>query len=265
MGGNSRERLGWKEEFHSLGVELERDYGLSPVASRALLRRIEEFVDEHVLSRPEARGPGQVCYFAVAVGERAGKPIRYCQTIPARLTVYHESDAEVLHELGSPALRRVRLQRMSAEAFRQGGVLSHEDLALLLSVDLSTVRRAVKECAEQGNRPVTRGVIEDIGPGRSHKEQVIALYFRGMLAEHIAARTGHRLGSVERYLSDFARVVHLKGQGLKAAVIERITGLSPKIVRSYLSLAGAYDKAEHRGVMDRLVSRFGPLEEVGDE
>ena len=210
MGGKPEDRLRWKEPLHSLGVEFERDYGLSAIASRALVRRIGEVLEEHISWESETRNHWQIIYPAVAVGERAGKPIRYCQTLQVTLTLVHPSDAEVLHGLGSPALRRVRLARLCAESYRQGAVLSHEDLSLLLAVDLSTVGRLMARCAEENSRPPSRGLIQDIGPTVSHKGQVIQQYFRGQTPGRIAARTGHSLGSVERYLADFGRVVALQ-------------------------------------------------------
>lgn len=260
MGGKAESRLGWKEPLHSLEVELERDYGLSAIASRALVQRIGEFHETYLSGQPETRGQGQVSYPAVAVGEPAGKPIRYCLTVPASLTVIHPSDAEVLHTMGSPALRRIRLMRLCSEAYRQGAVLSHEDLSLFLAVDISTVSRLVKQCAESGERPLTRGLIQDIGPTVSHKELVIRQYFRGMLPGQIAARTGHSMGSVERYLADFGRVVALNNSRLAPELISRITGLSARMVTNYLALACEYDRPEHQCVLERLLLRFGPLE-----
>jgi hypothetical protein len=48
MGGRPEERLQRKEAPHSLEIELERDFGLSVVASRALIKRIGEFVDTYI-------------------------------------------------------------------------------------------------------------------------------------------------------------------------------------------------------------------------
>ncbi len=260
MGEKSKDRLQWKEAMHSLGNELERDFGLSKVASRALVHRIGEFLDTYVSGQGGTRGPGQVCYPAVVVGEPAGRQIRHCLTEPVSLTVIHPSDAEVLHTEGSPALRRVRLARVCSEAYRQRAVLGHEDLSLLLAVDLSTVGRLVQQCTAEGNRPPTRGLIQDIGPTVSHKERVIRLYFKGQLPLRIAASTGHSLGSVERYLSDFGRVVALSKRGMSMEVISRITGLSGRLVGAYLKLAAEYNRREHQCVLERLLLRFGPLE-----
>lgn len=263
MGGKPEDRLHWKEPLHSLGVELERDFGLSSIASRALVHRISEFLETYVSGQPETRGHWQISYPAVAVGEPAGKPIRYCKTVPVTLTVIHPSDAELLHEQGSPALRRVRLTRMCAEAYRQGAVLSHEDLSFLLAVDLSTVGRLMARCAEESSRPPSRGLIQDIGPTVSHKGHVIRRYFRGQAPGRIAACTGHSLGSVERYLADFGRVLALRNRSLAPTVISRVTGLRERLVSDYLNLANEYDKPEHQVMFERLLLRFGPLESEG--
>jgi len=269
MGGSAEERARWKEPFHSLEVELERDFGLSLVSSRALTRRLGEFIDTFLDSQPSSfsdqslpgGGVGQIWYQAVATGERAGKPLRHCLTVPVRLTLLHGGDAEVLHQQGSPHLRRLRLARLCGESHRQGAVLSYEDLAVLLGLDVSSVGRLVRLLAEEGERPVTRGLVEDIGPTVSHKEQVLRLYFRGLLPARIAARTGHTLGSVERYLGDFARVAELRRQGVAPAGIVRITGMSATVIRRYIELIEQLDQPEHRSVMERLLRRFAPTEE----
>lgn len=260
MGGTTEDRLRWKEPLHSLEVEFQQDYGLSAVASRALVRRVAEFVEALVEGEAGTRQAGQVSYPAVAAGERAGKPLRYCLTVPVALTLLHASDAEVLHGSGSPALRRVRLARLCEEARRQGGVLSHEDLGLLLGVELSTIRRMVRDLGEAGGRPPTRGLVADIGPTVSHKEQVLRLFFAGLLPARIAARTGHSLGSVERYLADFARVLELRRRSLASESIARVTGMSRPLVRRYLDLADRFDRPEHAPVLERLLVRFAPVE-----
>lgn len=265
MGGSAEERLQWKEPLHSLEIELQRDFGMSPVASQALVKRLGEHIETLVGAPGGGRGPGQVSYPAVANGERAGKPLRYCLTVPVSLTLLHPSDAEVLHRSGSPELRRVRVSRLCEEAARQGAALSHEDLSLLIGVEVSTVRRLVRGCAKDGCRPPTRGIVMDIGPSVTHKEQVLRLFFRGLLPARVAARTGHSLGSVERYLGDFARVAELHRRGGSKEVIARVTGMSPALVGRYLALLAEYSGPEHRPVLERLLRRFGPVDLARDE
>jgi len=171
-----------------------------------------------------------------------------------------------LHTKGSPALRQSRLSRLCNEAWRQGATLSHEDLSLLLGVEVSTIRRMALACAvESGSRPPTRGLIADIGPTVTHKEQVIRLFFRGLMPGQIASRTGHSLGSVERYLVDFARVAELSRRGASEATTARVTGLSLGLVDRYRILLAEYSRQEHKPVLDRLLSRFGPFDVDNEE
>jgi len=108
-------------------------------------------------------------------------------------------------------------------------------------------------------------LVDDIGPTVSHKEQVLRLYFEGHLPAQVAARTGHSLGSVERYLSDFARVAELGGRRIGFEAIVRITGLSTPVVRRYLELLARVGGPGHRPVLARLLRRFGPVEGTEDE
>jgi hypothetical protein len=103
-------------------------------------------------------------------------------------------------------------------------------------------------------------VVEDIGPSVSHKEEVLQLYFAGMLPARIGARTGHSLGSVERYLGDFARVVQLQRQDVPAEGIARITGLTLRLVSRYVELSARYDRPCHQDVFARLLRRFAAPE-----
>jgi len=258
LGGNSPERLKWKEPFHSLLIELQEEFGLSPVAARALCRRIEEFGDSYYTS--SGRTVGQIVYSAVAVGEKAGKPVKFCKTVPVSLTVLHPFDANILDRRGSVALRQVRLCRMASEAYMQGGLLSYEDLACLLSVDISTIRSLVNSSTGEGGCPPTRGLMQDIGRTLSHKEEAVRLYFRGVLPAEIAARTGHSLGSVERYLSDFARVMKLTQDSLPIEATCRLTGLSPKLVKTYKALWKKLQTPANKPVIEQLMRRFDPLE-----
>jgi hypothetical protein len=245
--------------FHSLEQELRHDYGLSVIESHALIRRIGEFIDQVYQDRGGLRKPGQVQYVAVAEGQPAGRSLSQCVTIPILLTVMGPDDAKVLVEYGSVALRRTRICRMAEEARQQAALLTYEDLSLLVGVDLSTVRRVVGRCRREGIEVPTRGRISDIGPGTTHRVRVIELLFRGMQPAQIAAYTSHALSSVERYITDFARILELTRMGYTRPSIIRITSLSPKTVRDYLELVDRYSGPQHGFVVEMLVQRFCPV------
>ena len=256
MGGDRQVRHRYKELFYSLGQELRTDYGLSVIESRALVQRVAEFVAHLDESHQELRAPGQVRYVAVAEGQPAGRPLGQCVTLPVLLTLHAPTDSDVLLRDGSPALRRARLHRMVHEARSQGALLSYEDLSLLLGVDVSTIRRLVGVCREQGLEVPSRGWVADIGPGTTHRTRVVELYFRGMQPAQIAAYTAHALSSVERYLADFARVLELDARAYPRGAIIRITALSPRTVREHLALGARFSGPEYRYVHSTLAQRF---------
>ena len=256
MGGDSTVRSKYKTPLASLEQELRTDYGLSVIESRALVQRIAEFIDQLYEDYPGLRGPGQVRHIAVAEGQPAGRPLSHCVTLPALVTLLDPADADLLHRDGSPALRRARLLRITHEVRRQGALLSHEDLALLLGLEVSTIRRQTGILRQQGHEVPTRGRVADIGPGTSHRARVIELLFRGLQPAAIAACTSHALSSVERYIADFARVLELRERGYPKAAMVRITALSPRTIRNYLALAQRYDEPAHLPVIQMLRRRF---------
>ncbi|MDI6773749.1 MAG: DUF1670 domain-containing protein [bacterium] len=259
MGGERRARHRFKELLHSLEQELRSEYGLSVIESRALVQRVAEFIEQVHLDEGEFRGPGQVRFVAVADGQPAGRPLSQCVTVQVLLSVLGPTDATLLVEQGSRALRQARLHRMVHEARQQGGLLSYEDLGLLLAVDVSTVRRLVASCRRAKLEVPTRGHVADIGPGSTHKARVIELCFRGLQPAQIAAYTAHALSSVERYLGDFSRVAELVARDYPKPAIVRITGLSPRTVRDYQALLDRFSVPAHRPVLEMLRQRFHPI------
>lgn len=259
MGGDRGVRHRCKEHLYSLEQELRHDYGLSVIESRALVQRYVQLLDEVQEDEGGGRGPGQLRVVAVAAGQPAGRPLAQCVTLPVLVTLVAPSDAEVQHTDGSRGLRQARLVRMTHEAWDQGGLLSYEDLSLLLAVDVTTVRRLVSRCRAQGLQVPTRGWVSDIGPGITHKARVIELYFRGLQPGRIASYTAHALSSVERYLGDFARVVELFERDYPPPSIIRITALSPRTVREYLALFEQYSGPAHRPMLEVLRQRFTPI------
>jgi hypothetical protein len=120
-------------------------------------------------------------------------------------------DREECSDPGAQALRQHRIQRLTEEARDQGGLLSQEDLALLLCSDVRTIRRDIRRIREtRGIFVATRGQIKDIGPGVSHKGVAIRFWLEGLEPVEIARRINHTLKAVERYIHTFCRVVYLR-------------------------------------------------------
>jgi hypothetical protein len=105
---------------------------------------------------------------------------------------------------------------------------------------------------------MTRGVKHDMGPGISHKTQIIELYLKGYQFTDIEQKTNHSEKSVLRYLRDFTQVVTLHEQGFPPAQIRMITKLSDRIIREYLQLLSDYQDN------DRIAQLVNPPKKGGE-
>jgi predicted transcriptional regulator len=204
-------------------------YGLSRVEADVLWDYVNNFVKEHYLA---SRFDNQIIFYAVSADEPAGKPIKDCRIIPVNLTLYRHTD----WKLGIPALRESLVARLSEEAHHQGGLLSQGDLAEILIVDKSTVKRIVKRIKARGDSIPTRGEIKDIGPGVSHKARIIELLLKRYQPTEVALKTKHSLSSVTRYFENFIKVLYLDDQGFSLVKIRHLTGTSEKVVGEYLKI-----------------------------
>jgi len=210
--------------------------GISPWEAEILV----DVVKEVYLSEPGVAPlrSGQMKFECVALGEGAGKPIPECRMKTVVLTLIDPAeDHELALRDGAHALRHHRILRLSEEAREQGGVLSQEDLALLLACDVRTIRRDIRFQREQcGILVATRGQIEDIGPGVTHKVVAIKHWLDGLEPLDVAKRIHHSLHAVERYIHTFCRCVFLVRQGFHPFHIALTVGISTAGARTYLDI-----------------------------
>lgn len=111
-------RLVEKTSLHTIQIELQQGYNLSPVEAQVLAHRLQQLVDEQT---GFARQQGQITYQAIALDEPPGKPLRMCRKVPVHLTVMDEGDILVWATEGAGVLRRLRVHRLTYEALLQGG------------------------------------------------------------------------------------------------------------------------------------------------
>jgi hypothetical protein len=240
--------------IHAIG----RDFNLTPILAEAYFSQISTLFGQHadiVLSS------GQICYEAVAAHEPAGKHIALAARVSVRLTLFDpQVDLTVLAEYGLAGLRRHRILRMTREAIDQEALLSYEDLAMLLTTSPATVRRDARELRNGGKVVMTRGWKHDMGPGTTHKAQIIDLYLKGYQFTEIELKTNHSETSVRRYLRDFTQVVALHHQRFSVAQIRQVTGFSERLTTEYIELYTHYHEQQN----DRLALLVGPSGKKGD-
>jgi len=236
-------RLDVKSAEQNFLSEVEYDFELAPGVSRSILESVKYHFDPEYFHENELR-KNRVPIDLVSSDEPAGKPLTKCKLVTVWITLVSKTDFDVSSEYGVAALRRARMLRYAEEAYDQGALFTHEDLAFLLNVSERTIRRDVKEYEVQGIVVPTRGYIKDIGSAVSHKTKAIELLLHGLQPSEVARRMHHSIRSVERYLQSFERVVYLDERGVSNAEIRYSVGISERLVEEYMQLYDRFKDGE---------------------
>ena len=230
-------RLAAKDAESAIVARICEDFNLTPVLARAHYDQMARYFAEygHMALRP-----GELCYLAVASAEPAGKPIISCRKVQVALELAAPEDQQTLHGEGLAAMRQGRLARLARQAQVQGGLLTVEDLAYLTCSSTATVKRDLAACRAEGVAVPTRGQVRDIGPGLSHKAQVVQLYLWGLQFTEIESRTKHSEVAIQRYLADFRQIAALYARGAKIPEIRAASGKSARVIAEYVAI---YERA----------------------
>lgn len=212
--------------------------GLNSWEAEELIRIVQEVYFAH----PELVdiSPGQLKYQCVSASEGAGKPLAQCQMVTVVLTLFDEKDLKEVpnsnHKQRQQIIRQRRMQRICDEARDQGGLLTQEDLALLLMCDVKTIQRDVAQLRKEEIAIPTRGQLKDIGPGVTHREWVVRLWLEGKEPVEVARATKHSIASVENYLQKFQRVAYLMRKKFTIHEIALTTGISIRAAEVFCQL-----------------------------
>jgi hypothetical protein len=222
--------------------QIEEGANCSPFVSQAILDTVKEVFSLAPEDADHQLGLGQIKLLVVAAEEPAGKPLEQCQKVTVLLTLdTGQDDYQVRLAYGVEGLRRARVLRVTTEAREQGGLLSYEDLAFrLFNCGVRTIVRDVQALRRRDIEVPARGQQRDIGPGQTHRVQAVRLYLQGLEANEIACRLYHTLGSIENYVSTFARVSFLVTKGYSDDEIAFVIRRSSPLVAAYRKLLGQY-------------------------
>ena len=237
MNQQAIDRLQLKNPAEAIIERVQHDFNLAPLVARTLFEQMRSYFESYYQLKNDA---GQLTYLAVSVDSPAGRKLAECQRVAIKLSLHTSNDLVALKR-GVAALRQARIMRLTEEAYEQGALLSHEDLACLLSSSLATIKRDVGHLRHQGLNVPTRGQVKDIGKGVSHKTQIVQDYLAGYTFSEIEWRRRHSSGAIGRYCQDFVRLVRLRQKNFTVADIRRTTGLSERLITEYLAL---YDEGD---------------------
>jgi hypothetical protein len=183
---------------------------------------------------------GQMVWHAVPVDEypKKGKSIAQTKLKPVVLDIICDKDIEDMKKpLHHREIRIKKVERWTQQAYDQGALLTQLDLAVLLGVNEYTAGQYVREYFQLYNKPLpTRGNIQFIGGGQTHKKEIISLYLNGYLVPTICQRTNHSKDAVERYIRDFEAIRLLDSKFDDINSISLITRLSKRVVQQYIEL-----------------------------
>lgn len=233
-------RLRRKTLFTILVEKFVNEYGYEKgiVAARAFVKDIIETVNKFYVKSNKLQ-PGQILWLATDKDERhaKGKTLEKTKQRVIKLTLVAQEDIKLLKNryTNFRDIQRQRAIRLIKEAYKQKAVLTIDDLLILLTTNSTYLSRWIQEYQEKNNEilPI-RGNVADIGPGLTHKKQIISLYTRGLLTPEIARLTNHSEKSVDRYITDYERIKLLKEHGFKSEEVSFLVKRGRKVVDQYL-------------------------------
>lgn len=237
MNQASRNRLAVKQPSEAIIERIQSDFNMAPLVARTLFEQVRTHFESYYQLKNDTC---QLTYLAISTSSPAGRRLEECKRVPVKLTLHTVNDLVALGE-GVSVMRQARILRMTEEAYEQGGLLSHEDLACLLCTSLATIKRDAQELRTQGYAVLTRGQVKDIGKGVSHKAQIVADYLAGYTFSEIEFRRRHTIGAIRRYCQDFVRIIRLTERDFSPGEIRRTTNLSERLIDEYLQL---YEECE---------------------
>ncbi|WP_141691528.1 DUF1670 domain-containing protein [Rhodohalobacter halophilus] len=219
----------------------------SPFEANAILDTVYE-VFAPQMDTGGQQGLGDIHILCTGIENSSAKPLKDATMVRVRLTLDGgEDDLAIRHASGTVALRRHRLERITHQAYQQGGLLTLEDIAYrLFNCGVRTLVRDMHHFREQSIVLPLRSTIKDMGRGISHRSLIIRHWLAGKEYDHISKATHHSPTAVANYVSKFKRCIWLAGQGFDTHTIRFLVGLSAKLTEHYWKLYREQPIAEHR-------------------
>lgn len=187
--------------------------------------------------------PGQIFWNALDKNTRGDSPNR--RYVPVTLTLVSQDDINSLVQGVKPSqIAQHAMVRMIYQAFKQGGILSNRDLALLTLRDNSWTSKMRRDYEQkhQVTLPHT-GVLHDMGSCITHKKQIV---FKVVVEKKdpalVAKQTNHSQKAVDHYLQDYNRVKTVYQSNPDINYIHFITKISKNVVKQYIELFKQFEQ-----------------------
>jgi hypothetical protein len=263
MTDDEMERLQAKTNEQRFVQVLEQAYDVAPRVADAILEEARECL----LGRPGQLQPGQARVVLTRLKAAHGRALRETDMTEVIWTIdAGQEDRDTRQKFGAKALRRVRIQRLLSEAIEQGAVATQEDLAWALHTSLRTIKRDSAELEARGIYLPTRGHLQGIGRGQTHKARIVGEWLKGRTYDEIRLSSYHCLSSIQRYVQTFVRVVQLQQEGFDKEQISRLLAIGSALVEDYLAVYDQHDSPTCRQrlseQMQRLLGALGSAQQA---
>jgi hypothetical protein len=241
------DRLSKKNLQQQLTQALITGLNCSPFEAKAILETVHKIYHPY-LDVDESVGVGQVKFLCLGIENSPGTSIGESSMVLVRLTLDGGAeDLQIRKAQGVSALRQHRLQRLTHQAYQQGGLLTLEDLAYrLFNCGQRTLVRDLATLKSQGVILPLRSTIKDMGRSISHRSSIIRQWLAGKEYSEIARASYHSVDSVANYVGKFTRCVALAQEGFDVNTIGFLVGISPKLAAHYFKLYDQLPATAHR-------------------
>lgn len=246
-------RLQAKTPEQRLLTMLQQEFNFPPKIAQAILAEAQDCL----LGPSLPLRPGQMRVILLKRDAPHGQALSQNRTVEVIWTIdAGAEDQEVLAAHGIQAWRQVRIQRLLDEALAQGAVASQEDLARALQVSIRTIKRDCAVLQARGIYLPTRGNLQGIGRGQTHKAHIVGRWLQGETYDQVAQHTRHALSCVRRYVQTFVRVVNLHQQHFDPAEISLLLQVSQPLLTEYLAVYQQYDSPFCRQRLQEQLTRL---------
>jgi DNA-binding CsgD family transcriptional regulator len=232
---------------------LRNEFHYAPRVAQAIL----EEAQVHLAGHSDGLASGQTRFVLARRDAGHGRPLDETETTEVVWTIdAGAEDLQVLEAHDSIALRRVRILRLLDEAVAQGAAATQEDLARALQISVSTIKRDFAALQAEGYYLPSRGKLQGIGRGQTHKAQIVELWLEGLTYDQIARRTHHAVSSIKRYINTFVRVVWLHRHDYAKAQIAQLLQIGMALTAEYLALYNRYDTEPYQERLEAQLERI---------
>ncbi len=219
---------------------LVEEYGCKNGQAEAMIRNI---TGTRAWCCPEMQElkPGQGVWLTYSTRRSRNRGPRLLVPVILTLLSYEEQEKEIQHRGEFKALKVRQIERITSEAWMQGGVLSNADTEWTLGISPNMLRSILEAYQEKfGIILPTAGTILDMGRTLTHKKIVVELHLKGMTIKQIAQRIYHSPEAIDLYLKTFDRLLILRYYRMPLVAIQKVLGHGKKLIEEHLERADKY-------------------------